>query len=189
MRGLQSTVALWYLGLDSELLFVGDAGTTEAGRQAVASASSGPTTRASVLADARRRPRVDACTVHGRRSGGPSHSRRPRSRHFCGTDRRAEAADLRQHPRASLRSAGPDRRRERVLEEHDALEWRSRLSAVEQARLVLEVFNLFDADASDIDYFYTSRLTGRTRRGGRRHPHASGASALRVVRRAGFVLS
>ena len=32
IRGLQSTVALWYLGLDSELLFVGDAGTTEAGR-------------------------------------------------------------------------------------------------------------------------------------------------------------
>jgi hypothetical protein len=32
MRGLQSTVALWYLGLDSELLFVGDAGTTEPGR-------------------------------------------------------------------------------------------------------------------------------------------------------------
>ena len=32
IRGLQSTVAVWYLGLDSELLFVGDAGTTEAGR-------------------------------------------------------------------------------------------------------------------------------------------------------------
>jgi TonB-dependent Receptor Plug Domain/TonB dependent receptor len=32
IRGLQSTVALWYLGLDSELHFVGDAGTTEAGR-------------------------------------------------------------------------------------------------------------------------------------------------------------
>ena len=32
VRGLQSTLALWYLGLDSELLFVGDAGTTEAGR-------------------------------------------------------------------------------------------------------------------------------------------------------------
>jgi len=30
--GLQSTVALWYLGIDSELLFVGDAGTTEPGR-------------------------------------------------------------------------------------------------------------------------------------------------------------
>ena len=32
IRGLQSTVALWYLAIDSELLFVGDAGTTEAGR-------------------------------------------------------------------------------------------------------------------------------------------------------------
>lgn len=32
IRGLHSTVSLWYLGLDSELLFVGDAGTTEAGR-------------------------------------------------------------------------------------------------------------------------------------------------------------
>ena len=32
IRGLQSTVALWYLGIDSELLFVGDAGTTEPGR-------------------------------------------------------------------------------------------------------------------------------------------------------------
>ena len=32
IRGVQSTLALWYLTLDSELLFVGDAGTTEAGR-------------------------------------------------------------------------------------------------------------------------------------------------------------
>jgi hypothetical protein len=32
IRGLQSTVALWYLGIDSEPLFVGDAGTTEPGR-------------------------------------------------------------------------------------------------------------------------------------------------------------
>ena len=30
VRGMQTTVALWTLGLDSELLFVGDAGTTEA---------------------------------------------------------------------------------------------------------------------------------------------------------------
>ncbi len=29
---LQSSLALWYLKLDSELVFVGDAGTTEAGR-------------------------------------------------------------------------------------------------------------------------------------------------------------
>jgi hydrogenase/urease accessory protein HupE len=30
--GLQSTLAIWWLDLDSELVFVGDAGTTEAGR-------------------------------------------------------------------------------------------------------------------------------------------------------------
>jgi hypothetical protein len=29
-----------------------------------------------------------------------------------------------------------------------------------RARLVLEAFNLFDADVSDIDYFYASRLPG-----------------------------
>ena len=32
IRGLQSTVALWYLGFDSELLFIGDSGVTEANR-------------------------------------------------------------------------------------------------------------------------------------------------------------
>ena len=29
-----------------------------------------------------------------------------------------------------------------------------------KARLVLELFNIFDAEVSDIDYFYTSRLLG-----------------------------
>ncbi len=32
IKGLQSTLALWWLDIDSELLFVGDAGTTEASR-------------------------------------------------------------------------------------------------------------------------------------------------------------
>ena len=32
LPGLQSTVAVWWLDSDSELIFVGDAGTTEAGR-------------------------------------------------------------------------------------------------------------------------------------------------------------
>jgi len=32
IEGLQSTLAFWWLDIDSELLFVGDAGTTEASR-------------------------------------------------------------------------------------------------------------------------------------------------------------
>ena len=56
-----------------------------------------------------------------------------------------------------------------------------------KARLVLEVFNLFDAEVSDIDYFYTSRLPGnRWRRG--RHPHASRAPADRAPRSASSIL-
>jgi hydrogenase/urease accessory protein HupE len=31
-KGLQSTLAIWWLDIDSELVFIGDAGTTEAGR-------------------------------------------------------------------------------------------------------------------------------------------------------------
>jgi outer membrane receptor protein involved in Fe transport len=32
VKGLQSTLAIWWLDIDSELLFIGDAGTTEASR-------------------------------------------------------------------------------------------------------------------------------------------------------------
>ncbi len=35
----------------------------------------------------------------------------------------------------------------------------------ERTRLVLEVFNIFDADASDIDYYYASRLAGEPDQG------------------------
>jgi hypothetical protein len=34
-----------------------------------------------------------------------------------------------------------------------------------KASLVLEAFNIFDADVSDIDYFYTSRLPGEPEEG------------------------
>ena len=50
-------------------------------------------------------------------------------------------------------------------DEHDAVEWRDRVSRVQQARLVLELFNIFDAEVSDIDYFYASRLTGEPAEG------------------------
>jgi len=36
------------------------------------------------------------------------------------------------------------------------------LHAVKKIRLVLEVFNIFNASVSDIDYFYTSRLPGES---------------------------
>jgi hypothetical protein len=49
-----------------------------------------------------------------------------------------------------------------------------------KAHVVFEAFNIFDAKASDIDYFYGSRVPGCGRGG--RHPHASGSSAIRARR-------
>lgn len=34
-----------------------------------------------------------------------------------------------------------------------------------RARIVMEAFNIFDAEVSDIDYFYTSRLPGEPAEG------------------------
>jgi hypothetical protein len=161
VRGLQSTVAVWYLGLDSELVFVGDAGTTEAGR---------PSRRVGVewanywrlrpwlTADADvsfSRAEFTDADPSGQRipgaltrviSGGLTvDTRRPvfgslRVRHF---GPRPLIED------ASVNSAGT------TLWNGEA---GYRVSS--QARLVLEMFNLFDATVSDIDYFYTSRLQG-----------------------------
>ena len=44
-------------------------------------------------------------------------------------------------------------------------------------KVALDVFNLFDRKASDIDYFYASRLPGEPAGGRRRHPLPSGRAA------------
>ena len=159
--GLQSTVALWYLGLDSELLFVGDAGTTEAGR---------PSRRVGLewANYASLRPWLtldaDLAWTHARFTDDD-----PAGNHIPGALDRVISAGLTVEPQQPLfgsirvRHFGP-----RPLIEDGSVTSKSttlwngevgyRLSS--RARLVLEVFNLFDADASDIDYFYTSRLTG-----------------------------
>jgi outer membrane receptor protein involved in Fe transport len=151
VRGLQSTVALWYLALDSELLFVGDAGTTEAGR---------PSRRVGLewTNYARLAPwlTVDADLAFTRAT-------------FTGALDRVISAGLTVEPTrrvfgsARVRHFGP-----RPLIEDASVTSKSttlwngeigyRLSA--KARAVLEAFNLFDAKVSDIDYFYASRLAG-----------------------------
>jgi hypothetical protein len=160
-RGLQSTVALWYLALDSELLFVGDAGTTEAGR---------PSRRVGIewANYARLKPwlTVDADFAFTRArftdddSAGtriPGALDRVISAGFTVEPSRALFGSLRvRHfgPRPLIEDAS-------VTSEGTTL-WNGeigyRLGA--KSRLVLEAFNIFDAKVSDIDYFYTSRLAG-----------------------------
>jgi hypothetical protein len=161
VRGLQSTVALWYLALESELLFVGDAGTTEAGR---------PSRRVGLEWTNYARPvewlTVDADVAISRarfRDGDPADAYIPGA-----LDRVVSAGVIvaSRHPvfgGIRVRHFGP-----RPLTEDGAVRSKSttlwngevgyRLS--NRARLVVEAFNLFDAEVSDIDYYYRSRLAG-----------------------------
>lgn len=163
---LQSTASLWYLGLDSELVFVGDAGTTEAGR---------PSRRVGVEWTNYWRP-IRWMTIDGDVSF--SHARFTEfdieGDEIPGALDRVVAAGVSIEPRKPvfgsirLRHFGP-----RPLNEDGCVKSQSttlwnaeagyRLST--QSRLVFELFNLFDAKVSDIDYFYTSRLAGEPAEG------------------------
>jgi len=161
IRGLQSTLALWYLGLDSELLFVGDAGTTEPGR---------PSRRAGLEWTNYARP-TSWMTLEADLAFSRARFRdeAPEGRFIPGALDRVIGAGLTVEPRRNVfgsvrvRHFGP-----RPLNEDASVRSRSttlwngelgyRLSA--KARLVLEGYNLFNARVSDIDYFYTSRLPG-----------------------------
>jgi hypothetical protein len=164
--GVQSTVALWYLGLDSELLFVGDAGTTEAGR---------PSRRIGFewTNYARMKPWLvvdaDLAWTHARFTDND-----PAGSYVPGALDRVMSAGLTIEPRSPIfgslrvRHFGP-----RSLIEDDSVHsssttlWNGEVGyrLWDRARLVLEVFNIFDAEASDIDYFYTSRLSGEPAEG------------------------
>jgi outer membrane receptor protein involved in Fe transport len=161
VRGLQSTVALWYLGLDSELLFVGDAGTTEPGR---------PSRRVGIewANYARLAPwlTVDADLAFTRARFTDDDAAGAR---VPGSLDRVISGGVTVEPARRLfgslrvRHFGP-----RPLVEDASVMSKSttlfngevgyRLSS--RARLMLDGFNLFDADVSEIDYFYASRLAG-----------------------------
>jgi outer membrane cobalamin receptor len=157
----QLTVTLWTLALDSELLFVGDAGTTEASR---------PSRRTGIEATAYYRPRswltIDADLAASR---ARFTNEDPSGRFIPGSVQTVVSAGVSvDHPRglfasARLRYFGP-----RPLIEDGSVRSQSTslvnlqggYRMLRNARLVADVFNLFDRKVSDIDYFYTSRLPG-----------------------------
>ncbi len=165
-RGLQSTVALWYLGLASELLFVGDAGTTEARR---------PSRRVGVEWSnyLRLTPwlHVDGDVSFSRarfRDVAPERNRIPGA-----LDRVIAAGVSVEPPRRvfgslRLRYFGP----RPLIEDASVMSKGSTIWSGEvgvaltpKARLVLVGFNLFDAAVADIDYYYASRLQGEPDQG------------------------
>jgi outer membrane receptor protein involved in Fe transport len=157
--GMQSSLALWRLRLDSELVFVGDAGTTEATR---------PSLRRGVEWSNRYAPRpwmivdFDASASRARfRDGDPVGSYIPGA-----IDKVASlGVTLTDIGRWSftgrVRYFGP-----RPLVENDTVRSRSSTLASlrttyrlqRRLRFTLDVLNLFDRKTSDIEYFYESRL-------------------------------
>jgi hypothetical protein len=188
IRGLQTTVALWYLGFDSELLFIGDAGITEASR---------PSRRLGVewANYARLNPWLTA-------EADVSFSRarftdvNPVGDVIPGALDRVISGAITVEPKQAifgsirLRHFGP-----RPLVEDASVTSRSttiwngeagyRVS--DRLRLSVDIFNLFDSDASDIDYYYASRLPGEPLAGIEDiHLHPSLPRSARVTVQVGF---
>ncbi|PKO90167.1 MAG: TonB-dependent receptor [Betaproteobacteria bacterium HGW-Betaproteobacteria-12] len=181
VRGWQSTLALWQLTADSELLFVGDAGTTEAAR---------PSRRYGVewtnLYVAADWLAIDADLAW-------SHARfrdvAPEGEHIPGAV--ATTANLgltidRLGPwfgALRLRYFGP-----RPLIEDNSI--RSTSSALTNLRLgyklaprtqlTFDVYNLFDRRANDIEYWYESQLANEAAPVFDRHVHPTEPRTFRL---------
>jgi len=163
--GLQSSLALWALTLDSELLFVGDAGETEPSR---ASRRVGIEWNNHYVAT--RWLLLDAdLAVSRSRFTAPDPSDPALGNRIPGAVQTvaslgATVTDLGPwFGQFQLRYFGP-----RALDENNAQRSRATTLAYlragykinERLKVALDVFNLFDRQGSDIDYAYASRLKG-----------------------------
>lgn len=159
LGGLQSTFALWQLTLDSELLFIGDAGTTEASRPSRRRGvewSNHWIARPWLLLD------LDVSASRARfTDDDPAGNRIPGSIEKV-VSAGATVTDLgRWSGSVILRYFGP-----RPLIEDDSVRsssttlvnFRAGYRFDRRWNMVLDVFNLFDREAADIEYFYESRL-------------------------------
>ena len=184
---LQSSLALWRLSLDSELVFAGDAGTTQASR---------PSLRQGVEWSNRYRPRpwllID---VDLSASKAKFTDEDPAGNHIPGSIDRVGAVgatltDLGRWSGAlQMRYFG-----QRPLIEDASVMSRSTLTTSlrigyrleKNLRLWLDVFNLFNRRASDIDYFYASRLPGEAAPVNDVHFHPVEPRGMRLTLSANF---
>jgi outer membrane receptor protein involved in Fe transport len=182
VQGWQSTVALWQLESASELLFVGDAGTTEASRPSRRYGVEWtnlyvPTDWLAIDADlAVSHARFRDSDVAGNYIPGAVSST---------ANLGLTVAELGPWFGAlRFRYFGP-----RPLIEDNSV--RSSGSALTNLRLgykfdkrtqvALDIYNLFDRKANDIEYWYESQLSNETAAQGDRHIHPSEPRTLRLT--------
>ncbi len=161
--GLQSSLALWQLRLASELLFVGDAGDTEANR---ASKRYGIEWNNHYVAKPWLLIDADLSLSHARFNDGDPGGIGSHVPGAISTVASFGVTVTEHGPwfgQFQLRGFGP-----RPLVEDNSHRSKATVLAYLRAgyrinkdlKLALDVFNLFDRQASDIDYYYTSRLKG-----------------------------
>jgi len=160
LRHLQTSIAVWSLNLDSELVFAGDAGTTEVGR---------PSHRygvewANYFAPRRWLVFDGDVSISRARFTDPDPGDRIPGAVQTVVSAGATAHDVRNvFGSVRWRYFGP-----RSLVENDTV--RSKATSLINAQagykltktvqIALDVFNILDARESDIDYYYRSRLLG-----------------------------
>jgi outer membrane receptor protein involved in Fe transport len=185
--GLQSSVALWKLAFDSELVYVGDAGATEPHR---------PSRRHGIEWNNRYVPRpwllvdADLAWTHARFADAD-----------LARDRIPNAVDKVASISVGARELGPwfasvqwRYLGSSALVEDDSR--RSHSSTTANLRvgrklgrdieLTLDVFNLLDHPVNDIEYFYESRLPSEAAPMADRHVHPAEPRSARLTLKMGF---
>ncbi|GEJ55688.1 TonB-dependent receptor [Anaeromyxobacter diazotrophicus] len=187
LPGVQTSLALWVLALDSELVFTGDAGTTEPSR---------PSRREGVEWSARWQPvrwlllDLDVALSRARFTSPPGPTDDHPGDHVPGSIESAVSAGASIHQLGPwsasvfLRYFGP-----RPLVEDDAV--RSPASALLNAQLgyrvaaplllTLDVFNVLDARVDDVAYFYSSRVSPGAAASGDVHFHPAEPRSARLT--------
>jgi outer membrane receptor protein involved in Fe transport len=177
VAGLQSSLALWQLKSNSELVYVGDAGTTE---------PQGASTRRGVEFNNRWIPvpwfllDADIAWTHARFDNGdriPNAIDRVASLAATVPDLGPWSASL------QLRYLGPGA----LTEDNSVRSFSSTLANLRVSRklgpsaeLTLDVYNLFDRQVNDIQYFYESQLPGEAAPVADRHVHPAEPRSARL---------
>jgi outer membrane receptor protein involved in Fe transport len=177
IAGLQSSLALWWLNSDSELVYVGDAGTTE---------PSGASRRRGIEFNNRWIPArwflldADFAWTQARFDNGeriPNAIDRVASLAATLRDLGSWSASL------QLRYLGPGA----LIEDNSVRSTSSTLTNLRVSRklgsnaeLTLDVFNLFDRQVNDIQYYYESQLPGEAAPVADRHVHPAEPRSARL---------
>ena len=191
LRGLQTTATAWYLGFDSELVYIGDSGSTEAGP---ASRRMGIEITNYIYPHPWVTMDLDVSFSRARYIDVPEGDD-----FVPGSLQRVISTGIVVSPRSEvaagafgslrLRHFGP-----RPLVEDNTVQ--SNATSIVNAavgyrfsnrvRLVLDAFNLFDAEVSDIDYFFESRLHDEPQPVEDIHFHAAIPRSARLALRLSF---